>query len=308
MPRNARSALPAKQPNVRASRSGRPIMALLDLLGRRWTLRILWELRAQPLTSRALRTACDEASPTRTRLPAGASGPAMRQMVSSIFTVPDPSMIGFSSVNTRPTSAAARLLRKRLLSLDAPRPRASRSHSGTAAAANTANIRSCACQDGCSANDTNPANSAATPSQNRKTPGAISSSAIRRKPKISQFQVPSVENISVMTRPSILEHDLFGKPVPTHHVVARGHAFPDHALPYCSGSIGGGLGPAVGTEVRCAAAAAEAALSPNVALAISPMPASAPSMLIASTGSIKTFWFGDDANCPNALMYLSAMK
>ena len=64
MPRNARDALPAKQPNVRASRSGRPIMALLDLLGRRWTLRILWELRAQPLTSRALRTACDEASPT----------------------------------------------------------------------------------------------------------------------------------------------------------------------------------------------------------------------------------------------------
>ena len=64
MPRNARSALPAKQPNVHGSRSGRPIMALLDLLGRRWTLRILWELRAQPLTSRALRTACDEASPT----------------------------------------------------------------------------------------------------------------------------------------------------------------------------------------------------------------------------------------------------
>jgi DNA-binding HxlR family transcriptional regulator len=39
-------------------------MALLDLLGRRWTLRILWELREGPLTSRALRTACDEASPT----------------------------------------------------------------------------------------------------------------------------------------------------------------------------------------------------------------------------------------------------
>jgi len=39
-------------------------MALLDLLGRRWALRILWELREQPLTSRALRTACDEASPT----------------------------------------------------------------------------------------------------------------------------------------------------------------------------------------------------------------------------------------------------
>ena len=45
-------------------------MVLLDLLGRRWSLRILWELRSQPLTSRALREACDEASPTvlQTRL------------------------------------------------------------------------------------------------------------------------------------------------------------------------------------------------------------------------------------------------
>ena len=58
---------PAKTPArraVRGSRSGRPIMALLDLLGRRWALRILWELREQSLTSRGLRTACDEASPT----------------------------------------------------------------------------------------------------------------------------------------------------------------------------------------------------------------------------------------------------
>jgi DNA-binding HxlR family transcriptional regulator len=49
---------------VRGSRTGRPIMALLDLLGRRWTLRIIWELRDGALTSRALRTACDDASPT----------------------------------------------------------------------------------------------------------------------------------------------------------------------------------------------------------------------------------------------------
>src|SRR3954468_11106165 len=49
---------------VRGSTSGRPVMVLLDLLGRRWSLRILWELRDQPLTSRALRSACDEASPT----------------------------------------------------------------------------------------------------------------------------------------------------------------------------------------------------------------------------------------------------
>jgi DNA-binding HxlR family transcriptional regulator len=57
--------LPAvKNRRVRGSRTGRPIMMLLDLLGRRWSLRILWELRGEPLTSRALRAACDEASPT----------------------------------------------------------------------------------------------------------------------------------------------------------------------------------------------------------------------------------------------------
>jgi DNA-binding HxlR family transcriptional regulator len=54
-----------KKSAIRGSRSGRPIMALLDLLGRRWSLRIIWELREdRALTSRALRAACDEASPT----------------------------------------------------------------------------------------------------------------------------------------------------------------------------------------------------------------------------------------------------
>ena len=53
-----------KKRAVRGSKSGRPIMALLDLLGRRWSLRIVWELCDQPLTSRGLRAACDEASPT----------------------------------------------------------------------------------------------------------------------------------------------------------------------------------------------------------------------------------------------------
>lgn len=44
---------------VRGSRSGRPIMALLDLLGRRMALRILWELslHRRPLTFRALQAA-----------------------------------------------------------------------------------------------------------------------------------------------------------------------------------------------------------------------------------------------------------
>lgn len=39
-------------------------MALLDLLGRRWALRILWELRGDRLSFRALREACDGVSPT----------------------------------------------------------------------------------------------------------------------------------------------------------------------------------------------------------------------------------------------------
>lgn len=30
---------------VRGSRTGRPVMALLDLIGRRWSLRVIWELR-----------------------------------------------------------------------------------------------------------------------------------------------------------------------------------------------------------------------------------------------------------------------
>jgi DNA-binding HxlR family transcriptional regulator len=44
---------------VRGSSTGRPIMALLDLLGRRMTLRILWELREERLTFRALQEAAE---------------------------------------------------------------------------------------------------------------------------------------------------------------------------------------------------------------------------------------------------------
>ncbi|MFH8569298.1 winged helix-turn-helix transcriptional regulator [Streptomyces sp. NPDC017993] len=44
---------------VRGSTTGRPLMAALDLFGRRWTLRILWELRDQPLGFRTLQQRCD---------------------------------------------------------------------------------------------------------------------------------------------------------------------------------------------------------------------------------------------------------
>lgn len=50
---------------TRGSTSGRPIMVLLDLLGRRWALRILWELHLHPgLSFRALRERCADVSPS----------------------------------------------------------------------------------------------------------------------------------------------------------------------------------------------------------------------------------------------------
>jgi DNA-binding HxlR family transcriptional regulator len=49
---------------TRGSTTGRPIMVLLDVLGKRWTLRIMWELRDGPLTFRNLQERCDDVSPT----------------------------------------------------------------------------------------------------------------------------------------------------------------------------------------------------------------------------------------------------
>ena len=60
MPVSKRPRGPAPGSPVRGSKSGRPIMALLDLLGRRPTLRLLWELRGgEPLTFRALAAAAE---------------------------------------------------------------------------------------------------------------------------------------------------------------------------------------------------------------------------------------------------------
>ena len=49
---------------VRGSETGRPIMAAFDLLGRRWMLRILWELRFGAVRFSDLRRRIPEASPT----------------------------------------------------------------------------------------------------------------------------------------------------------------------------------------------------------------------------------------------------
>jgi len=57
----ARNVVPGRP--VRGSRTGRPAMALLDLLGRRWALRVLWELRdGQQLTFRELQARSGEIS------------------------------------------------------------------------------------------------------------------------------------------------------------------------------------------------------------------------------------------------------
>src|SRR5271165_1432028 len=57
MPRRPRPGEP-----VRGSETGRSIMALLDLLGRRWSLRIIWELREQPATFREVQARCERMS------------------------------------------------------------------------------------------------------------------------------------------------------------------------------------------------------------------------------------------------------
>lgn len=44
---------------VRGSTTGRPLLAAFDLLGRRWSLRVLWELRDGPLGARRVLDLCD---------------------------------------------------------------------------------------------------------------------------------------------------------------------------------------------------------------------------------------------------------
>ena len=49
---------------VRGSKSGAPVMALLDLLGRRWAMGVLWTLcEGGPATFRVLQERCESISP-----------------------------------------------------------------------------------------------------------------------------------------------------------------------------------------------------------------------------------------------------
>jgi DNA-binding HxlR family transcriptional regulator len=52
-------AIPKIGSKVRGSKTGRPIMVVLDMLGRRGALRLIWELRSAPLNFRALQSAAE---------------------------------------------------------------------------------------------------------------------------------------------------------------------------------------------------------------------------------------------------------
>ena len=59
------SKVPMPGNPVRGSRTGTPIMALFDLLGRRWAMGILWALcREGPCNFRELQRRCESISPT----------------------------------------------------------------------------------------------------------------------------------------------------------------------------------------------------------------------------------------------------
>jgi DNA-binding HxlR family transcriptional regulator len=49
---------------VRGSKTGKPIMALFDLLGRNWAMGIIWNLYESPLSFRDLQQHCESISPT----------------------------------------------------------------------------------------------------------------------------------------------------------------------------------------------------------------------------------------------------
>lgn len=58
------SPIPFPGQPVRGSETGRPIMALFDLLGRTWAMGIVWQLDGGPYTFRVLQARCDAISPS----------------------------------------------------------------------------------------------------------------------------------------------------------------------------------------------------------------------------------------------------
>jgi len=57
-------SIPMPGEQVRGSKTGKPIMALLDLLGRTWALGIIWQLNQGSATFRELQQRCEQISPS----------------------------------------------------------------------------------------------------------------------------------------------------------------------------------------------------------------------------------------------------
>lgn len=57
-------AIPKPGRPVRGSTTGAPVMAIFDLLGRRWAMGIVWQLSGGPLSFSELQTRCHSISPT----------------------------------------------------------------------------------------------------------------------------------------------------------------------------------------------------------------------------------------------------
>lgn len=57
-------SIPLPGTPVRGSKTGKPIMALFDLLGRPWALGIIWFLSKKPSTFKQIQHYCENNSPT----------------------------------------------------------------------------------------------------------------------------------------------------------------------------------------------------------------------------------------------------
>lgn len=86
---------------VRGSKTGKPIMALFDLMGRSWALGVIWRLSEGPARFRALQEGCGAVSPTvlNTRLKEltesglvahGPEGYALTEMGADLFRILKP--------------------------------------------------------------------------------------------------------------------------------------------------------------------------------------------------------------------------
>jgi DNA-binding HxlR family transcriptional regulator len=60
----AKTSAPTKTAPRSQQRAKEAINAALELFNRRWVLRVLWELRGEPMSFRALQSACGDLSPT----------------------------------------------------------------------------------------------------------------------------------------------------------------------------------------------------------------------------------------------------